>query len=353
MTMVYAVEGWILALIGWGWLAAQEMWAWSLLSALVFYGLIWLSTCNVIALGVWPASAGLRSAYFSAVLVLFLFALCAVLDTLNSPQMGALAPFQSPFNASCTLARTQQLFFFSETPFYLAQAGATLGYLVIQLVLAGAAMLDTDKRSIWPGTAWPLGLAYLLSARFVSTFDGTSKGVLAGQSKFVQLFSLPVVEFTVLFAGFMYFMGALLGIEGLLFPGVNWRKSARYVSFAACVVFFGFSFYALAVKGLLTPWLVLALCLIVGVSVLGLIEAVRAPLSTPPPPPPPSVPVFQPYAQPAQPSVPYGFQAGVPLPFQPPGPPYPYPPGAMGKQARGRLVIPSPVEMLGEKNKGV
>ena len=57
MTMVYAVEAWVLALIGWGWLVMQEMWAWSLLSAQVFYGLIWLSTCNVVAVGVAPNGA--------------------------------------------------------------------------------------------------------------------------------------------------------------------------------------------------------------------------------------------------------------------------------------------------------
>jgi hypothetical protein len=34
--MVYAVESWILALLGWAWLSFQEMWAWSLLSAYVF-----------------------------------------------------------------------------------------------------------------------------------------------------------------------------------------------------------------------------------------------------------------------------------------------------------------------------
>lgn len=162
MTMVYAVEAWVLALIGWGWLVMQEMWAWSLLSAQVFYGLIWLSTCNVVAVGVAPSSRGPRSAYFSAVLILFLYTVCAVLDTLATPQF--LATFQSPFKATCSLARIQQLFFFSDSPLYLAQAGATLGYLIIQLVLAGAAMLSGEGQTVWPGTAWSLGLGFLLSA---------------------------------------------------------------------------------------------------------------------------------------------------------------------------------------------
>jgi hypothetical protein len=330
MTMVYAVEGWILAIMGWGWLVVQEMWAWSLLSAHVFYGLIWLSTCNVVAVGVAPSSRGPRSAYFSAVLILFLHTLCAVLDTLATPQI--LSVFESPFKATCSLARIQQLYFFSSSPFYLAQAGATLGYLVIQLVIAGAAMLSVEGQTVWPGTAWSLGLGFMLSARLVTTFDGTAKGALAGQGKFVELFSLPVVEFTAMFAGFMYLQGVLLGVEGLSYPGLGWRKTMRYVSFAVVMVFFWFSFYALAAKGILTPWLAAVLVIMAIVSILSLVEAVRAQA---PLPMPANVPVFQSYAPPAQPSAPYGLQP------------------AMGMQGRARLVIPSAVEMPVEKNKGV
>jgi hypothetical protein len=332
MTMVYAVEAWILALVGWGWLSIQEMWSWSLLSAHAFYGLIWLSTCNVIASGISPASIGPRSAYFSAVLILFLFCLSATLDTLASPQVFVTA-FASPYNETkCSLAKTQQLFFFGDSPLYLVQAGATVGYLVVQLVLAGAAMLDSGEYTLWPGAAWGMGLTVLLCARFISTFDGSAKG-LSSQSKYVELFTLPVVEITVLFVGFMYTTSILLGVEGLVYPGLVWRKSVRYVSFGTTILFCIFSFYVLGSKGLLTPSQLLLFGLIVMTAVISLVDAVRA--DQPPAKEPVSVPVFQPYgpAGYARPSAPYSFPAT--------------------DKVRSRLVIPSPVEMMVEKNKGV
>jgi hypothetical protein len=54
MSLVMAVEAWIMAILGWGVLTLQEMWAWSLLSAHVFYSILCLSTCNLILTGVFP-----------------------------------------------------------------------------------------------------------------------------------------------------------------------------------------------------------------------------------------------------------------------------------------------------------
>jgi hypothetical protein len=126
-TLVYAVEAWLLSIMGWAYLTLQEMWAWSLLSAHVFYGFIWLSTCNVIATGARPDGAGPRSAYFATVLAFALHSACCIFDTLVAPQVGPVA-FESPFNrTACTLAKSQQLLYFSDSPFYLAQAGVTLG----------------------------------------------------------------------------------------------------------------------------------------------------------------------------------------------------------------------------------
>ncbi len=348
-SMVYAVEAWILALISWAWLTFQEMWAWSLLSAHVFYGLMCLSTLNVIVSGLAPDSVGPRSAYFGAVLALTLHAACCVLDTLPMPQVGP-KPFVSPFtdSSTCTLAKSNQLFFFSDTPLYLAQAGATLAYLVIQLVVSGAALLDSDRRSLWPGASWGCGLGVLLCGRFISAFDGMAKG-LSPQAKYLEIYTLPVAEFAFLLYGFMYLLGILGALEGMLFPGLVWRKSARYVTLAVVLLFAPFLGYSLGIKGLLTPTVVALLILVILVTVVGVVEAALAvpvpgTLSLDPPPrPPPMQPWLRPQGMPAyQPS------------FAPSAPPPSWSRPVQGRQLRElRHVIPSPVEMLGEKNKAV
>ena len=348
--MVYAVESWILALISWAWLSFQEMWAWSLLSAHVFYGLMCLSSLNVVVSGMAPESAGTRGAYFGAVLALALHSMSCMLDTLPMPQVGSEA-FVSPHTETraCTLAKSNQLFYFSDTPFFLAQAGATLAYLVIQLVLSGGALLDSEWRSLWPGPAWGCAMGILLCGRYISVFDGMAKGVSA-QSQFLEIYTLPVVEIAFLLYSFMYVMGILGALDGMLFPGLVWRKSARYVTLTVTLLFVSFLAYVLAIKGMLTPTVIALLSLTLLVTLAGVVEAALArpvpgTLSLDPPvqsrpgqPPlrlrPPGVPVYQ---------GPYG-QAVVPEWGRPP----------QGRQLRElRHVIPSPVEMLGEKNKAV
>jgi len=348
-SLVYAVESWILALIGWAWLSLQEMWAWSLLSAHVFYGLMCLSTLNVAISGVSPRSVGPRSAYFGAVLALFLHTACCILDTLPMPGLGP-RQFVSPFtdSSTCTLAKSNQLFFFSNTPLFLAQAGATMAYLVIQLVLSGACLLDLDKGTLWMGPAWGCGLGVLLCGRFISVFDGTARG-LSPQAKYIEIYTLPIVEFAFLLYGFMYLLGILGALEGMLFPGLTWRKSVRYVTLAAVLLFAPFTGYSLGSKGMLTPGVVGLLSLTIVVTIVGVVEAALAvsvpgTLSVEPPAPPPNRP-------PAGALPPIWLRPYASAPTMTPGPGYRPPAGRQLRELRH--VIPSPVEMLGEKNKAV
>ena len=102
-----------------------------------------------------------------------------------------------------------------------------------------------------------------------------------------------------------------------------------------------FAFFVLVPKGMLTPGLLVLLLIVLGLGTFGLVEAI---LATPTVPEPPA-PAPAPWAAPSAPV----FQQWQPTPvFQPWG--------QTGKQAsapRSRLYIPTPVEMLDEKNKRV
>lgn len=342
MTVIYAVEAWVLSLLGWGWLAAQELLGWSLLSAQVFYGFMVLSTCNLVAVGIWPGSVGPRSGYFSAVVAFSLYTLGCTLDTLLPPSLS-FAGFDAPFATDtgavqCTFQRTQQLFYFSSSSGYVLQAAATLGYVIVQLLVAGAGMVDSSRASLWPGPAWGLALCMLITCRMIVMFDGTPKGLLY-PGRYVHLFSRPLVEHVSVLSFFLYFLGALLGVEGILFSGLAWRKGARYVSFVGVVLFFVYVLILLGYKGMLGPSSFVLLLLVLAVSVVGLVDAVMivAPVApvVPPQAPPPVAPPVVPYPIQYTPSVYVNpLQTSVP-------------PG------RSRFFIPSAVEMAREKNKGV
>lgn len=336
-SVVYAVESWILALLGWAWLSFQNMWAWSLLCSFVFFAFMLLSTCNVIACGLAPDSVGPRAAYFGTVLALALFAVCCVLDTLPLPLVGGKV-FESPIKElSCSLPRSTQLFFFSDTQFFLVQASAMLGYLVVQLIVSGAALLDTDQRSLWPGPSWGCGLGILLCCRFISVFDGMAKGITK-EAVYLEIFSLPIVEFAFLLYVFMYLLAILAALDGMLFPGLVWRRSLRYVTFTAVSIFAGFLSYVLWSKGMLSLGIVILLVLMIVTAFSGMLEAALIRSQ--------AAPLMQSQAYlrrtVPQPQI-FPPQWGVPQ-QQRSGP---------GRLRELRHVIPTPVEMLGEKNKGV
>jgi len=343
MTVIYAVEAWILAIMGWGWLVFQDMWGPSLLCTHAFYAMLGLSTGNLVLVSLRPDSRIPRAAYFAAVLVLFLHAGGCVADALYAPSIG-WTKFRSPTeNPACTLARTQQLFWFSSSPLFPVQAGALLGYLAVQLVVGGAGLLDSGVGTLWPGAAWGLGLGMLLACRLFVLFDGTAQG-LAGR-RHVRLFSLPIVEIATVLAGLMYAQGLFLGMEGFVFKGVSWRRSARYVGFVFSAFFVGFGLWAPLAHGLLTPGMLVLLAIIAAVSVGGLAAAAMAPADPVEEAPPRTSARWRPDAlvQPTAPpaSVVFG---------RPPRP------SAPTMYARPSGYIPSPVEMAGlaaRKNKAV
>jgi len=356
-SMVYAVESWIMALIGWAWLSFQEMWAWSLLSAQVFYSLMCLATLNVVASGIAPESVGPRSAYFGAVLGLAMHATSCILDTLPMPGVFS-SSFSPPANNNtmCSLHRSTQLYFFGDSVFFLAQAGATMGYLVVQLVFSGAALLDSKLRTLWPGPSFGCGLGMLLCCRFISAFDGMATGRTV-ENRYLEIFSLPLVEFTFLMYGFMYLLGVMGGLDGVLIPGLAWRRSVRYITLTVVLLFTLFLGYALGVKGMLTPSVIALELVMIIAGIVGTVEAANAeplPVGQEVPPwarPPPVAWGRQPvvWGRPGSvPPVVWGRQGG--------GQPVRPPPQAQARAPRLRELrhtIPSPYEMLGEKSKRV
>jgi hypothetical protein len=336
MGLVHSGEAWILAILGWVWLTLQEVWSFNLLSAHVFYGMLFLTTCNLGLHAFLPESMGPRSAYFGVVLAFSISTLASILDTMPVPTIGSKT-FEAPGNRTdCSLAKMHQVFLFSNTPVYLAPAGAILGYLAVQLLLAGAVMLDTDNRSVWPGPAWGLALTALLSFRFFLLFDGSAKsGVEAEVFYYVQLFSEPVGELSALFLLVFELSILLLGLEGAPLPKLGQRRFVRFFIMGFVPVFAGAACIILGMRGMLTVPTAAALALTILPAVVGTIEAVQA-----------RNPVASPY-----------------IPDAPSAPPLPMDQMASGRSVynrpsgqggrSNRYYIPVPVEMVGEKNKGV
>lgn len=225
MSLAYAVEAWILSILGWAVLTVQEMWAWSLLCCCVFYSMLCLSTCHVIITGLFPDSKTPRLAYFVAVLCLAIHALGCVLDTIQTVHIGR-GPFVSPGGSNCTLPRVNQVHFFTDSVFFMVQAGNLLGFLFIHLLLAGAPVLDAETRTLWPGSTWGNGLSCLLCMRFSIIFDASARGVreIDDQFMYLMFFSEPMQGLEVFFLSFLLFFLILMALRGCEFlrPTDHW-----------------------------------------------------------------------------------------------------------------------------------
>lgn len=341
MSLLYASEAWIVSILGWVWLTTQEIWGFSLLSAYVYYGMLFLSTCNMVLIGCFPGMRSLRSGYFSAVLILLVSSASCIFDTVVELQAFGSTPFMlSGINGtSCSLGRMNRVFYFSDAPLYLAQGGVILGYLVVHLFVAAGGMLGGDREdsnSVWPGSAWGLGLMALVAFRYYIILDGTAKGLNSAWNppgdeikrfRYLYLFSEPLWELS---AGFLVFFESalvLLTLEGFPMPALGQRKFVRYFVMGFTLVFVGGACAALSFRGMLTIPALGSLLLAIPPAVAGTLEAVMVqsqPSSTP-----------------------------VPRPSAPPEP-------IMGRSVYNRPdarvrrhYIPVPVEMIGEKSKGV
>lgn len=341
MGLLYASEAWILSIMGWVWLVTQEIWGVNLLSAYVYYGMLFLSTCNLVLVGCFPAMRSLRSAYFSAVLVLILSVASCIFDTVvELPAFGTTPFVLSGLNGTnCSLAKMNRVFYFSDASLYLAQGGVILGYLIIHLFISAAGMINgesDDARSIWPGSAWGLALMALVAFRYYIILDGSVKGLnstwnpgetLVRRFRYLYLFSEPLWELSVGFLVFFEGSLVLLTLEGFPMPTLGQRKFVRYFVMGFTPVFVGGACAALSYRGMLTFPALVSLLLAIPPAVVGTYEAAMAHS------PRPSTPAARPSAPPE---------------------------AVMGRSVYNRPdarvrrhYIPVPVEMIGEKSKAV
>lgn len=293
MALAAAVQAWILAIFGWTWLTVLELGGPSLLTAHVFIGMLWLSTCNLLLVAFFPTNRAPPAGYFGAVLAFSLSTFFCILDTFeptllvdrrftppggptNTTPLGTTTQFQT---ANCTLARMHQVFYFSGSSMYLIYAGSVIGYLVVQLLVAASHMLDVERRSsIWPGPAWGMALLSLLAFRGFVTFDGSASGGVEVDKQFFyfKLFSEPILLLSVAFGAAFCAGMFLLVLEGLFMQSLIQRKFVRLFALGFTLLFFVASSLVFYDKGMLTTSLFIVLSLTILPAIVGAVQANKA-----------------------------------------------------------------------------
>jgi hypothetical protein len=276
MSLVLAAESWILAILGFAWLSVQEMMGWSLLSAYVVYGLLLMTTCHLLLTAVYPDSRQFKRAFFAFVLIMTLFSVSCVMDTIyGTPVWGGRLNSTTVEGccSNCDNARSNKILFFMDSPLYLAQAGVMLGYLVVHLLLAGAPMLDPQNRTLWPGPAFGTALAALLAARLFIVFDGSTLTIAPSSSIYLLIFSMPLVSLSFIYFSMMVTLMVLMATEGLSGLSRTGVKVIRCLALSVILLFVAVSVQVLHGRYMLTPGMLLGLLCTVPPAIFGVVEA--------------------------------------------------------------------------------
>jgi hypothetical protein len=293
MGLALALEAWVLSVFGWSWLTVQNIWMPSLLSSLVFYGILLISSLNLVVSSLFVEGRYPRAAYFNTVLGFVLFCFVCIADTFDTLTFGG-ERFKPPDGrdggccANCDIARSNRALFFADSPLYVMQAGVLIGYLLVQLIVAAGQLLDTEMRSVWGGVTWGNTLALMLTARFIIMFDGSTLVLLPDSVIYVLLFSKPLMSLSIIYWLLLDAFILLTVLEGLPQLNIIGFRIVRGVSLGVTLFFVVLSCVVHGVRGMLTPPLFLGLCLVMLASVLGILEAFlgidtnSAPSSLPP-----------------------------------------------------------------------
>lgn len=279
MSLPLAAESWILSILGWVWLVVQEMGAWSLLSAHIVYGLLVVSTVHLISTAVCPDSRQLKRAFFGSVLALTLFGVSCIVDTFYSNTIWGTRYKALPGAgccSNCDNAKLNRVLFFTDSRLYLIQAGACMGYLLVQLILAAVPVLDQENRTLWPGPAFGTALAILLSARMTILTDGSTVGLVPLGSIYILLFSMPLIRLSFVYMAVGLALTLLMGVEGISGLQRTGLKITRCITLGVLLFFAGGSAVVLNERGMLTAGISLALVLTLPAAVYGVVEAFLA-----------------------------------------------------------------------------
>ena len=277
MGLTVTVEAWVLSVFGWVWLVVQDVWFPSMLCSYVYYSFLVLSSWNLVLSSLSIEARGPRVAYFNTVLALSIFAGCCLADTVSTYTFGG-EEYVPPMNttgccSNCNIARANQILFFMDSPMYLVQAGVLSGYLLVQLLLAGAQMLDLEYRSVWGGAGWSIILGVLMASRCIIVFDGSTLTLVPDSVFYLLIFSQPLLTLSVVYWLFLITFVVLMICEGFPQMDILALRVVRCIQFGVVTGFCIVSGVVFGVRGMLTVPFFLYLCIMMFSSAFAVLEA--------------------------------------------------------------------------------
>ena len=232
MVLVYAVESWILSIVGWAWLSLRESaLPRSFMDEFTLYAALGLSTANLLVCSLTPlASRGdVQRAFLRASIAVWLLYGYCILDSLPMPNTGSqYVPVNSSNPDLCCpnsdVPAMHRALFWGGFQWFLAPSAVTLAFQTLQ-VLTGAAGVATSGETAWPGASWGYVLGCLLCTMLFLRFAGVPRAPCP--EGWFSLLQALHVNYAHVFAALGGGMFLLINLEG--FPVSRSLSTASHV----------------------------------------------------------------------------------------------------------------------------
>ena len=221
MSLLYAVEAWVLAIVGWAWLTLRDLIPRRpLAEELSVYSTLLVSTLTLLLCSVLRDRAEVLRAYLAFTLVLWTFLAYALFECLTLYDTGSrYVPDAANGTALCCPNRDvpamHRALYFGGLGLFLVPGAVTFAFQTVQVLVAGAAYVSL-RESVWPGNGWGYSLAALLSTSYFARFAGLLEPPCP-DGAFNTLFGLGL-NYGLLFGFFAFAMMLLILLDGMDFP---------------------------------------------------------------------------------------------------------------------------------------
>jgi hypothetical protein len=261
MSLLYAVEAWILAVLGWAWITLRVLIPRRpLAEELCVYSTLLVSTFTLMLCSVLRDRAEVLRAYLGFTLVLWTFLAYAIFDCLPLYDTGSrYVPDVANRTVLCCPNQDVQAMnravYFGGLGLFLLPSSVTLALQTVQVLVAGAAYVSL-RESVWPGNGWGYSLAALLSTAYFARFAGLLEPPCP-DGAFNTLFGLGL-NYGMVFGFFAFALMLLILLDGMAFPP-GFAVGARLFGMVIVTMFCISIAFASDGRGMLTIQVILLL----------------------------------------------------------------------------------------------
>lgn len=223
MSLLYAVEAWILSILCWAWITLRVLIPRRpLAEELCAYSSLLVSTVTLLLCSVIKERGEVLRAYLGFTLVLWTFLAYALMDCLAVYDTGSrYVPDAASTNGTGLCCPNQDVpgmnraLYFGSLSLYVVPGAITFAFQTVQVLVAGAGYASL-RESVWPGNGWGYSLAALLGTAYFARYGGVLEPPCPGGG-FNTLFGLGV-NHGILFGFFAFSMMLLILLDGFAFP---------------------------------------------------------------------------------------------------------------------------------------